>query len=240
MGKAGHTSFSSLFPQRTQSLSVLPSSPSTSQSPSRRPAHTNSPSDNSLTATSTPTTDIPLSTRLPLPIYKPQSTVSRTYAGQSRSYLVPLGAAGEEEEDEFTRESYTSLRERWGVDQSEDDPYYDNDNAQDDQYSLSQSPNTPSKSRKYGKGSRSGTTTPNPSPTKKDGSRAKVQGIRPPPLPPGMMNPLKSITELRNKGESRRFLDEVAYLLDGMDKSQSASLAKARYVLAYEKPVMGA
>ena len=53
-------------------------------------------------------------------------------------------------------------------------------------------------------------------------------------LPSNMMNPLKSITELRNKGESRRFMDEVAYLLDGMKPPPKGAqvnmgLVRARY-----------
>ncbi|KAH9174680.1 hypothetical protein EDB89DRAFT_2113475 [Lactarius sanguifluus] len=38
-------------------------------------------------------------------------------------------------------------------------------------------------------------------------------------LPPNMMNDLKSITELRSKGETRRFMDEVGYLFEGMDRN---------------------
>lgn len=44
-----------------------------------------------------------------------------------------------------------------------------------------------------------------------------------------MMNPLKSITELRSKGESRRFLDEVGYLFEGMDHSNTTGLKRSRY-----------
>ncbi|KAG6879928.1 hypothetical protein C0992_009283 [Termitomyces sp. T32_za158] len=46
------------------------------------------------------------------------------------------------------------------------------------------------------------------------------------------MNPLKSITELRSKGESRRFLDEVGYLFEGMDSSVGVGLRRARCVLS--------
>ncbi|KAJ7813168.1 hypothetical protein B0H14DRAFT_2854910 [Mycena olivaceomarginata] len=49
----------------------------------------------------------------------------------------------------------------------------------------------------------------------------------PVPLANGMMNPLKSITELRNQGESRRFLDEVGYLWEGLDKSGGLGLRRA-------------
>ncbi|KAG9311646.1 hypothetical protein JVU11DRAFT_7881 [Chiua virens] len=46
-------------------------------------------------------------------------------------------------------------------------------------------------------------------------------------LPAGMMNDLKSITELRSKGESRRFLDEVGYLFEGLNDSSAISLRRA-------------
>ncbi|KAJ7230673.1 hypothetical protein GGX14DRAFT_411745 [Mycena pura] len=136
----------------------------------------------------------------------------RTYAGASRSFLVPIPVNSgsleqlqEELDDEFaSRESYTSLRTRWGVDESEDDPYV------------------------YGSPARSGSnfSTPNASPSK--GGKGKGKSIpEPVPLPNGMMNPLKSITELRNRGESRRFLDEVGYLWEGLDKSVGLKLRRA-------------
>ena len=50
-------------------------------------------------------------------------------------------------------------------------------------------------------------------------------------LPPNMMNNLKSITELRSKGESRRFLDQAGYLLEGMDPSNSSALKRSRWAL---------
>ncbi|KAG1744255.1 hypothetical protein EDB19DRAFT_1696430 [Suillus lakei] len=48
----------------------------------------------------------------------------------------------------------------------------------------------------------------------------------------GMMNDLKSITELRSKGESRRFLDEVGYLFEGIESGCAIALRRARCVLA--------
>ncbi|KAJ6581017.1 hypothetical protein B0H19DRAFT_1369458 [Mycena capillaripes] len=151
----------------------------------------------------------PESKQSPIPRVK---TTGRTYAGNSRSFLVPipvnpasLEQLQEELDDEFaSRESYTSLRTRWGVDESEDDPYA------------------------YGSPTRSGSnlSTPNQSPLK--GGKGKGKS-RPPPVPlaNGMMNPLKSITELRNQGESRRFLDEVGYLWEGLDKSGGLGLRRA-------------
>jgi Wings apart-like protein regulation of heterochromatin len=39
-----------------------------------------------------------------------------------------------------------------------------------------------------------------------------------------------SITELRSKGESRRFLDEVGYLFEGLEvPGMAASVQRSRY-----------
>jgi hypothetical protein len=142
-----------------------------------------------------------------VPNSKPNTT--KTYAGSFRSFLVPLPVAGssslasqgiEGQDDEFdSRESYSSLRSRWGVDNSEDDPF----------------PNV-------SPASTSNSASPNVSPSK---GRLKASLA----APIGTMNPLKSISELRNKGESRRFLDEIGYLFEGMDKSGGIGLRRARY-----------
>ncbi|KAF8809523.1 hypothetical protein BYT27DRAFT_7094210 [Phlegmacium glaucopus] len=175
------------------SLGRTPSLPNLPSSPSRR--------SDTHTASSQPSTAI-----IPalVPNFKPPAT--KTYAGNFRSFLVPLPAASssnldfqgvENRDDEFeSRESYSSLRSRWGVDNSEDDPY------------VSPSP------------SKSNSATPNVSPSK---GRPKA----PLASPIGVMNPLKSISELRNKGESRRFLDEIGYLFEGMDKSGGIGLRRA-------------
>lgn len=153
----------------------------------------------------------------PIPIPLPAPTTTRTYAGKSRSFLVAIptstlsslsGLDDLEEDDYSTRESYTSLRTRWGVDNSEDDPYPAAD--------------SPSPS-----------ATPNASPPRHGKGKAKAPVIVAPPLPPGMMNPLKSITELRSKGESRRFLDEVGYLFEGMDRGGGIGLRRSRYAIAH-------
>ncbi|KAH9922543.1 hypothetical protein B0H21DRAFT_701490 [Amylocystis lapponica] len=144
----------------------------------------------------------------------------RTYAGKSRSFLVALPAPqlgsisrtnshsqsllededilGNSQEDEFeVRESYTDLRARWGVDNSEDDPR-----------PPSPDPASPGdKSKKRGKGKQP------------EASR--------PLLPNGMLNDLKSITELRTKGETRRFLDEVGYLFEGLDAKGSIGVRRS-------------
>ncbi|PPQ65170.1 hypothetical protein CVT24_011033 [Panaeolus cyanescens] len=141
---------------------------------------------------------------------KAKSSVTKTYAGAFRSFLVPLpssqdpGASqsGFAEEDDFdSRESYNSLRTRWGVDNSEDDPY--------------NTPPTTSKSQSQ---------TPEGSPTKRQKGKASLGRH---PSSAALINPLKSISELRNKGESRRFLDEVGYLFEGMNRQGSISLRRA-------------
>ncbi|KAJ7460823.1 hypothetical protein FB451DRAFT_1270424 [Mycena latifolia] len=149
---------------------------------------------------------------MPSPIPRPKMTNGRTYAGKSRSFLVPipvnptsLNQLQDELDDEFaSRESYTSLRTRWGVDNSEDDPYA------------------------YASPAKSGSnrSTPNASPVKGGKGKGKARQ-EPIPLPNGMMNALKSITELRNQGESRRFLDEVGYLWEGLEKSSGLGLRRA-------------
>ncbi|KAF5386684.1 hypothetical protein D9615_001914 [Tricholomella constricta] len=137
----------------------------------------------------------------------PLTTNTRTYAGKSRSFLVAVPAsslAADEGEDEYTaRESYASLRSRWGVDNSEDDPY----------------PSILSPTRS------DSTSTPGGTPSRSGRGKTKAQQAA--PLPNGMMNPLKSITELRNKGESRRFLDEVGYLFEGMHSTVGIGLRRA-------------
>lgn len=61
--------------------------------------------------------------------------------------------------------------------------------------------------------------------------RRTASELSQPSLLTGMMNDLKSITELRSKGESRRFLDEVGYLFEGLDASSAIALRRARCVV---------
>ncbi|KAI0937575.1 hypothetical protein AcV7_003573 [Taiwanofungus camphoratus] len=144
----------------------------------------------------------------------------RTYAGKSRSFLVALPTAQLEglsrsnsqsllvdeddlhvnsQADDFEiRESYTDLRTRWGVDNSEDDPR----------------PPSP--------------VTASPGEKSKQKGKGKQAEALPVVLPNGMLNDLKSITELRSKGETRRFLDEVGYLFEGMDAKGAVSVRRGR------------
>jgi hypothetical protein len=135
----------------------------------------------------------------------PQRSSVRTYAGRSRSFLVELPTdsnpdSGVDADDSGLeiRESYKDLRIRWGIDDSRDDPSL--------AVSAHSSPE-PENGRK-GKG--------------KARDRSKVT------LPPNMMNDLKSITELRSKGESRRFMDEVGYLFEGMERSAGVRVCRGR------------
>ena len=131
----------------------------------------------------------------------------RTYAGRSRSFLVELPTdsnpdSGVDADDLGfeVRESYQDLRLRWGVDKSEDDPHF--------VASLRSSPEPGPESGRKGKA--------------KAKDRPKVV------LPPNMMNDLKSITELRSKGESRRFMDEVGYLFEGMGRDVGVGVRRGR------------
>ncbi|KAG7445164.1 uncharacterized protein BT62DRAFT_933586 [Guyanagaster necrorhizus] len=152
-----------------------------------------------------------------LPPPQPRAPTKRTYAGKSRSFLVSLpvnssaNGLGLEDDDFLDRESYSSLRSRWGVDMSEDDLYPQ-----------------PSQSQSH---SDSDPATPTSSSPKRSKSKSRGKAYHnvlvPEPLPNGMMNPLKSITELRSKGENRRFLDEVGYLIEGMDKDGAVGLRRA-------------
>ncbi|KAG8783058.1 hypothetical protein FRC15_005865 [Serendipita sp. 397] len=120
----------------------------------------------------------------PPPIAKSPQRPGRTYS-KSRSFLIeipqdtnsmnidgpgesnPLDLAGKDEDMELKnihRESYTELRSRWGIENSEQDS--------------------------------------------------------------APINDLNSIGEMRSRGETRRFLDEVGYLFDGLDATASNSSAK--------------
>ncbi len=144
----------------------------------------------------------------------------KTYAGKSRSFLVaipPSQAASmgmdaslmnernamlmDSQEDDFeVRESYTELRQRWGIDASEDDPR----------------PSSPQHS---------------PSPKRKGKAKGLPRQEEPIRLlPNGMINDLKSITELRSKGETRRFLDEVGYLFEGLEPHGPLGVRRGRSV----------
>jgi hypothetical protein len=145
-------------------------------------------------------------------------TVARTYAGPSRSFLASSSMPHALTSISEPRESYTSLRKRLGVDNSDEDYYQPPPPVRSMSSSLSSSPNaSPSKSPRKTNKSRSGSSL--------DELALPLE-----PLPEGMMNPLKSITELRNRGESRRFMDEVGYLFEGLDTSVGMGLKRTTRV----------
>ncbi|KDQ60305.1 hypothetical protein JAAARDRAFT_602540 [Jaapia argillacea MUCL 33604] len=146
------------------------------------------------------------------PLRRPSPPVrTRTYAGTSRSFLVAIPTSqipslnGQDasaptlqnsQEDEFdVRESYTDLRTRWGVDNS------------DDHNPFSQ--------------------LPSPYEARPTGQAATVHDVRVDQFSNGVINDFKTITDLRSKGESRRFMDEVGYLFEGLHKSEGITVRRA-------------
>ncbi|KAF8900336.1 hypothetical protein CPB85DRAFT_1439615 [Mucidula mucida] len=144
----------------------------------------------SASASSPPPAPLPALSFSPPSLPKRSSSSKRTYAGKSRSFLVALPVEGTTEDPTLTRESYSVLRERWGIDISEDDPF-----------------------SSVASGINSNVSTPSTSPKKGKPRRPEI-------------NPLKSQSELKHKGETQRFLDEVGYLLEGMDKDAGAGLRR--------------
>lgn len=155
---------------------------------------------------------------------RPTNPHVRTYAGRSRSFLVAVPAAhstplaqdivddalldndatGDTQEDDFeTGESYADLRLRWGVDNSEDELFPLVDESQSSQTDAK------------GKGTRN----------------SKIAALT--RVPSGMMNDLKSISELRSKGENRRFLDEMGYLFEGLESSGALGVRRGRYAYPF-------
>ncbi|KAI5119384.1 hypothetical protein M0805_001058 [Coniferiporia weirii] len=127
--------------------------------------------------------------------HREHTNTHRTYAGRSRSFLVALPATAlvahlgepvanqnmaDEADEQLTRDSYTELRKRWGVDNSENDTHHDAD----------------------------------------DNALPVGEGL-------ALYNPLSSITDLRSKGETRRFLDEVGYLFEGLEPTGALSVRRS-------------
>lgn len=137
----------------------------------------------------------------------------RTYAGRSRSFLVELPTDNNPDNgvdaDDLgfeVRESYKDLRLRWGVDKTEDDL-------------------NPAASLR-----------PSPEPEHGRKGKGKAKDRAKPVLPPNMMNDLKSVTELRSKGETRRFMDEVGYLFEGMGRDVSVRVRRGRWAHVLATP----
>lgn len=128
----------------------------------------------------------------------------RTYAGPSRSFLVSLPVPGADFTDVLTQ----------GQDEASQESYADLrtrwgvDKSDDDPLPVEE---VISPSRRL---KRNSSKTLSQSSLNYNAS--------------GMMNDLKSITELRNKGESRRFMDEVGYLFEGLEAASAITLRRAR------------
>jgi hypothetical protein len=71
-------------------------------------------------------------------------------------------------------------------------------------------------------------SSPEPGPENGRKGKADAKGRPKVVLPPNMMNDLKSITELRSKGESRQFMDEVGYLFEGMGRDVGVGVRRGR------------
>jgi hypothetical protein len=182
--------------RQTCSLPSLPNTPSFSQIP---------PPIEDLTAS--PST---------VPNRPSVRSIARTYSGKSRSFLLSVssshygvvsgetadGPPGAQDsgltEDAEQRESYTALRTRFGVDRSDDDSYHPSPSVSEEEEANE-----------------------NLSPIKPSESVTTNDTVVPVRLPEGMMNDLRSTIELRSKGESQKFLDDVGYLFEGLDAGSS-------------------
>ncbi|KIY44953.1 hypothetical protein FISHEDRAFT_76984 [Fistulina hepatica ATCC 64428] len=161
------------------------------------------------------------------PSSTPGPSTLRTYAGASRSFLVSMPLNGGLDslngDGDEARPSYATLRHDYGIDNS-DDPEMNMSPVASTRSSASVTPLslTPVKKSISHNNGHSSARKPRsyhlPEPRRQP---------EPEPLPSGMMNPLKSITELRSKGENRRFLDDMGYLFEGLDPSGPIGLRRA-------------
>jgi len=143
-----------------------------------------------------------------------------TYAGKSRSFLVAVPTS-----------KLGSLRQLDGMDEECADDFDVRESYTDlrSRWGVDISEDDPRSP---------GSLSPDLHGKRRGKAKAASQPL--PPLLDDTANDLKSISELRSKGESRRFLDEVGYLFEGMDPSGRTSLRRARYALhsPYRKRAM--
>jgi hypothetical protein len=150
-------------------------------------------------------------------------------------------------------EPYAALRARFGVDVSSDDPpewaLMDEDADEDGDADGEEGPgsalgtpgSSPAKSpsraervRGKGKGKAKGNSqdrimdTDTAKPARAKGKSKALVSAPAPRLAPGMMNDLQSITQLRSKGSSRRFADDVGYLFEGLAPAAALGVRRAR------------
>lgn len=147
-------------------------------------------------------------------------TSMRTYAGKSRSFLVAIPAA----------QMGVGGLSRHALNPTGFDDGGAYVGSQDDDFEIEESYTD----RRIRLGIDNSEDDPRPwSPPSESASPSKRRGrveTPPVPLPNGMMNDLKSITELRSKGENRRFLDEVGYLFEGLEAASPLNIRRARWV----------
>lgn len=146
----------------------------------------------------------------------PATTSMRTYGGKSRSFLVAIPSAGGTLSSLNGDGSHTPGDSHGFHDPAEDDSEVrESYNDLIARWGVEDEEVYP--------------TYSNDSP----GSRQKGKGKNfppPAPLPPNMMNDLKSISELRSKGEVRRFLDDMGYLFEGLDPQVAVNVRRGRCV----------
>ncbi|KZV65469.1 hypothetical protein PENSPDRAFT_130956 [Peniophora sp. CONT] len=129
----------------------------------------------------------------------------KTYAGRSRSFLAPMPGAGLLDFDLVPEPaSYRELRKELGVDDLEP---------------LSSPPASPRRPT---------------SPRKSSSVKGKVRddglhtlGTGKTKLAPNMHNDVRGLSELRNRGEARRFLDAVQDLFDGLAPESAPAVRRA-------------
>ena len=189
--------------------------PSVSSIPGQRQAR--SPSDSNRESTlqlTTPTKEpgklVHDDSSLPLGIAHHASATGHafTYAGKSRSFLVEIPAP------------------KLGT-LGEDSPKRENMEVHDDGFEIRES-YTDLRSR-WGVDNLEDDPRPADPLSRDTTGKRKGKTATATPLPDGIVNNLKSISELRNKGERRRFFDEVGYLFEGMDPTGPISLRRAGY-----------
>ncbi|EIW77120.1 hypothetical protein CONPUDRAFT_168135 [Coniophora puteana RWD-64-598 SS2] len=159
---------------------------------------------------------------------KPSTSGMRTYGG-ARSFLLAIpaedalgrgsvgGGIGGGAEDLEVGASYTELRARWGVDEP-DEPFVASTSTFKGSSTVPGSPSKKLARSTSGSGSGFGLGPASISATDLAQSAAADSGL---------WNDLKSITELRSKGERRRFSDEVGYLFEGLGPEAAPGLRRS-------------
>lgn len=153
----------------------------------------------------------------------PAASSIRTYGGKSRSFLVSLPNAGSAllslDANGNRSQNSQSQGEVPGFGENEEDDLEIRESYTDliARWGVEEEDVYP-------------TWSPPGSPSGKTKPKGKGKHVPPAaPLPPGMMNDLKSISELRSKGEVRRFLDDMGYLFEGLDPKGAINVRRGRW-----------